>query len=293
MTEIATAEVVPADVLAALGRLNHHARAQRRFFGTEWRAIYAYKLVAALALAEARRLTLRFIEWRGKCNRCDGTGQFWNYDPNYKTPCRNCGAKGIALLRFVETTLPDGQVWHHPWRHGEPIAETVLGRIEWVGDGNWVVNDPEYVGGKRSLRWEQATDWGPNLPAERIPDAELIPLLNLVEDWIARPIDVGVCGPWRLERARREMSQYMLDLGRAGGGCCFCGSTEQGEHPRSIGLSLDRLKWSLPVCPQHDRVPSEKWPERIVPADLLTSDLQRWLSNPARREPRRKEEEHW
>ncbi|HEX7049864.1 MAG TPA: DUF6166 domain-containing protein, partial [Longimicrobiales bacterium] len=61
---------VPPDVLAALIRLNAHARA---YGGGKW-AIYAYKEMASILLAQSGEAAVRGVEWRGECNRCGGTG---------------------------------------------------------------------------------------------------------------------------------------------------------------------------------------------------------------------------
>ena len=75
--------------LAALGRLNVHARACHGY--NEARAIYAYKTLAALILTLDGRASLRFVQWTGRCNRCtNGRFTHWDWEDGYSVRCRDC-----------------------------------------------------------------------------------------------------------------------------------------------------------------------------------------------------------
>lgn len=114
---------MPDAVLAAIDRLNGHARA----FGCGKEAIYAYKRLFALFAVDRGELAARPIGTITKCNGCDGTGRFKFWDGDVADNCRRCGSRGYVRLRFVETTI-DTAVWHHPWhRGGDQILCAALG----------------------------------------------------------------------------------------------------------------------------------------------------------------------
>lgn len=271
--------------LSALGRLNTHARAAGGggFFGggEKW-AIYAYKSVAALHLAEQNLLTLRLIKWTGRCNRCtSGRFQHYTWDDGYTVACRDCRGTGFRTLHFSETTLPDGQIWHHPWEgrdtDGSRIADAVLGRLKYA---NETLVTPDGA----PIKWHEPGEWGPHLKASKLDRSELIPLLNEVEDWIAAYRSGGLYS-FVTDRAKRFLgkrdvdwdgywnSGYRIDLGRATEGCFKCGAPD-GDIPHQFGRVTEHFHWSLPVCDQHR---SEKIPDGPPPPSLITPDVQRWL----------------
>lgn len=274
------ADALPgAEILAALGRLNGHARA----WGCGKHAIYAYKRFAAERLAGAGQLSGRLVLWRGPCRACQGTGKFWFYDPDYKTPCRDCGATGIVKLRFLETTLPDGTVWHHPWSVqrvgfvGYEIAQRLWPGLRYAEGarepGSYEVPDDSASGwhGWRLVPWEEAGDWSPLQPAEKLAVAELVPPLNLVEDWI----DAETAG-LRYSRARNQMLAYRLRIGRPAGGCWRCGSYDLASC--SLGMLTKPFDWSMPVCKACYVIEPRIWPPDSPPDVLLTDDIRRWAA---------------
>lgn len=278
-------QVVPVTAaipIAAISRLNMHARSRGVFFGAERWAIYAYKTLAALILALDGVATLRFVRWQGKCVHCDnGRFHHWEWEDGRTVACRDCRGTGTRTLEFTETTLPGGHVWHHPWQGrvtpGRDIALAVHG-LTWV-DGVAHRTDDGTV-----LQWCDPGEWHPLLPAAPLPLAGLVPLLNEVEDWVeVAPIPPGT--PWLREAAQRYLRQrkhrgvlgdpdhgYRLDLGRAPGGCVFCGATD-------IAIRYGRISplfhWSLPVCAVHRGQPH---PTDPPPESLITPDIRRWLA---------------
>lgn len=268
----------PAVPIAALSRLNAHARAPSS--SNERDAIYAYKTLAALILAAEGAASLRFVRWRGKCVYCDkGRYHHWDWEPGYTVACRDCGGSGVRVLRFTETTLPGGHVWHHPWNGrtlpGLYIARAAAG-AELQDDGEYRLRDGSL------LEWQDPGEWRPMLPAERLPLAELVALLNQVEDWVdIAPPSFG----WPRDRALNFLRQrrhtgvigdpshgYRLDLGRAGGGCFVCG--DAANIVIHFGRMTPLFHWSLPVCVAHRDAPH---PTDPPPASLITPEVRRWL----------------
>lgn len=270
--------------LAALGRLNIHARAYAAY--GQRNAIYSYKTLAALILAIDREASLRFVKWTGKCNRCtDGQFTHWSWDDGYSVRCRDCGGSGLQTLRFTETTLPDGQVWHHPWNGytspGLDIAHAALG-VSMRDNGEYMTADGTII------EWQDPGEWRPMLPAQALPLEELVALLNEVEDWI----EAAPCRPrgqafwWAWDAAKRHLHQrkhrgvigepshgYKLDLGRVPGGCFVCGDKRDLEG-YCFGRLTPLFHWSLPVCKAHSKSPH---PNDQPPTQLITPSIRRWL----------------
>lgn len=266
--------------LAALGRLNAHAREQKSWGQSA--AIYAYKSFAAMTLACEKKLQLRCVSWTGRCNRCtDGRFRHYTWDDGYSVRCRDCGGSGRRTLDFAETTLPDGQVWHHPWlRTGFEIARALLD-VSFGRNGEYRTPDGAV------LVWHEPGEWQPLLPGRRLALAELVADLNAVEDWV-QAATTALRGSWWWigSDAKRHLCRhsharvtgepshgYMLDLGRAPGGCFVCGD-ETDLDGICIGRMTPLLHWSLPVCKAHRNAPHPKDPP---PAALITPEIRRWL----------------
>lgn len=278
---------VPLDVLAALGRLNAHARCLGA--GRVRAAIYDYKEMAVFALAARRQVDARLVSWTGSCNRCtDGWFTHWDWDDGHKVRCRDCGGSGRRTLRFTETTLPDGQVWHHPWFVGcarglEIARKTIPGLHGPTDEGHYCDAD-----GAR-IDWHDAGEWRPNLPGAEIERDELVSLLNRVEDWV-EAFDGFVTSQWPVAAARKHLCRrsyrnvigepshsYDLALGRAPGGCFVCGSHDLAGF--TYGRRTPLFSWSLPVCRRHaegpEKVPHPKDPP---PEALMTPEILRWAA---------------
>lgn len=269
--------------VAALSRLNTHARSRGLFMGNERWAIYAYKTLAALTLALEGAATLRFVRWQGKCAHCDnGRFHHWEWEDGRTVACRDCKGTGTRTLEFTETTMPGGHVWHHPWQGrvtpGRDIGLAVRG-LEWTGD-TYRHDDGT------SIEWHDPGEWKPLAPAQPLPLAELVPLLNEVEDWVElAPAPPRGSYWWKWEDARRylhtrrhartippDSSLYRLDLGRAPGGCFVCGASDIVIH---LGRISPLFHWSLPVCVEHRHAPH---PTDPPPDSLITPDIRRWLA---------------
>lgn len=274
------AESVPADVLAALDRLNGHARA----FGCGKSAIYTYKKLAALRMALAGEVEARPIAVTVDCGRCGGTGLYWEQDPSWKTPCRSCGRHGKVRLEFVETTL-GGHVWHHPYSDaGIDILRAAWGIASFDYEGERAVAVLA-DGSRRTIIYEAPGDWLPNRRGERLPADDAARLLNAVEGWVASLPTLQFPEPWWWypESAQRAIRSYALDLGHIEGPCWRCGSSSD-LVTCAIGHYGRRLHFALRICAACDTQP-RIWPgDADVPKHALTPAIRAWLDNPARAE---------
>ena len=267
--------------LAALGKLNTHARSPAGHHQRD--AIYAYKTLAATMLAVTKDAKLRFVKWTGKCSMCtNGRFTHWSWDDGYTVACRDCGGTSIRTLRFTETKLPDGQVWHHPWNGrtmpGHTIAQAVGISMNDRGEYQHPDGSP--------VEWSDPGEWRPLLPAKPLPLDELVEALNEVEDWIDSATErPGLWYTWesarRYLRSRRHAGiigapshAYSLDLGRAPGGCFVCG-TESDLDSIAFGRIMPLFHWSLPVCKAHRNSPHPKDPP---PDAMLTPAIRRWMN---------------
>jgi hypothetical protein len=281
----------------ALSRLNVHARSRG---GGLWgngvaHAIYAYKELAALVALTEESAALRFVKWQGRCARCtNGQYSHWDWDDGYTVRCRDCRGTGIRTLRFTETRFATGQVWHHPWEGrghphpGHSLADSVLGLTLFYADDH--VGHGTDAG--QVIEWRTAGTWAPSdHPADRLPLAELVPLLNQVEDWVESADSFpGFGSPWIRERAQRHLRTpkptsswcegdptqpgYSLDLGRMPGDCFVCGA----EASSCYGRLTRQFHWSLPICRRHSEGPEKvPFPKDSPPPELITPDVQHWL----------------
>jgi len=286
-----TKSAVPEPVLAALGQLNAHARATRTYGLRD--AIYAYKTATAATMVKARQASVRFVKWTGPCNRCsNGRFQHWSWDDGHTVACRDCGGTGKRTLRFTETTFPGGQIWHHPWFTGDGKGYDIARRAI---DGLYMDDNGDH----RDLYgvllvWHDVGAWRPNLPGAKLARDELVAALNVVEDWMET-----VSGDdWTIRGAKRHLSQrtfrgnqlwgtdpshsYVLDLGRAPGGCFVCGDAADLAG-FCYGRETPLFHWSLPVCRRHGEGPEKApHPDDPPPAELMTPEIGRWLERHGR-----------
>jgi hypothetical protein len=277
--------VLSPTVLTAIGRLNVHARAGQGFACSGQRdAIYSYKRLAAMVLVAGGDVTPRFVKWTGTCARCtNGRFTHWSWDDDYSVACRDCGGSGKRTLRFTETTLPDGQVWHYPWEGftgpGREIASAV--GYELRNDGEYCLPDGSL------LEWRDPGEWHPMLPAAAMPLEPLVADLNQVEDWIEDAPRPARGEPfWWIwsdadnflhQRSHRRVTGepshgYRLDLGRVAGGCFACGNESDVTH--CIGRVTNLFHWAIPVCKAHGGLDH---PKDAPPAALITPAVRRWL----------------
>lgn len=275
------------EIIAALSRLNGHARAH----GFGRRAIYAYKTFIATAFAtEARPVQVQV-----KCHHCGGTGQYRDYDGYHCGLCYRC-TKGIATLRFIESTLGEHR-WHHP-TGGNSDGGNVLNAAWGIRNvvypeaggssrhGVAVLHD----GTERPIVYQQAEGWGPNMPgAEKLPTEEACQLLNLIEAWLdtAEPLaaDRWTYARWPHDKAMTERRRYRLALERLDeSACCICGTPDIPGY-RCGGSSKWSNGWadySRPMCEAcHGPRDALRWPQEPHPA-TLTPEVLTWLGRPWR-----------
>lgn len=283
-------ETIPPDVLAALGRLNAHARSPS--CGRLRRVIYDYKELATFVLVGQGTASVRLVSWAGPCNRCtDGWFTHWDWDDGHKVRCRDCGGSGRQTLRFTEAALPDGQAWHHPWFRGNArgyeIARHAIPGLHIPADAGSALDYCDGDGNR--IEWHDAGEWRPNLPGMEIASDDLVALLNLVEDWVE-----AFSGPvtsqsyWVHSAAKRHLCRqshrgvtgepshsYALDLGQAPGGCFVCGSDDLAGY--RYGQVTALFHWTLPVCRRHGEGPEKvPHPKDQPPAEFMTPGILRW-----------------
>jgi hypothetical protein len=275
---------VPEPVLAALDRLNSHARAN----GCGARAIYAYKTVAAIALGVAGEIEARPFQIGVKCRDCDGTGRFryWDEPADSKgAPCRTCRAKGTAVLKFIETRhIGHERVWHHPVRNlsyptlraSWGIVETRYSLIDAEPD-YWILAD----GTRRPIAWgPPPASWEPNRPGERLDDSAAAEALNVVEAFL---LDRETREMWPRElegykdTALREMRRYRLRLDREPEPCWRCGAAEDLATVRHCGSGSRLLDFSRAVCQRHSEEKPIVWPTEPNP-ECLTPPVREWIA---------------
>lgn len=273
-----SATAVPADVLAALDRLNGHARAH----GCGKTAVYTYKKLAAMQAAIAGELAARPVTVTVPCQRCGGTGRYrpW-WDDDATRGCFGCGARGQVRLDFVETTI-GAYVWHHPYTdagHDILRAAWSIATYDYERDGTIAVLAD---GTRRAIVYESPGDWRPNRGGERLSGDDAARLLNPVEAWVASLPALVRGDPWwwQYEAAQRAIARYALDLGRVGEACWCCGASEVTNL--GIGHRSGRLHFALRICGRCYNEP-RRWPtEEDVPASAITPAIRAWLDNPAR-----------
>jgi len=269
---------VDESVITALCRLNGHARA----YGFGKRAVYAYKTLVAALLAASGDVGVQLVRWSGPCDRCAGTGVYTFWEGG-SAPCRHC-ARGTVTLKFVETTFPgSGVVWHHPFDTGSGAEISKAAKVAW-----WDGEKGRYTNadGNEPIFWNVASNWTPRLKGEQLNPDDAAMALNAVEEWLL-PIDFGRTGPpydgphgpvpyWLASAAKREMRGYVIDLGRVGLKCWYCGSYEVVSGLCRMGPPFT---WSAPVCREHQQRPVGQWPAQSeLPPWMLTPPLEEWLA---------------
>lgn len=259
---------VPNQVLYEMGRLNSHARA----WGSGKRAIYAYKELLVHQLLDADALGVRNVVFVGQCGRCEGTGIYRDWDGYVRGTCHHC-TKGIVRLRFAETTLPDGQVWHHPVGHAGDSGRAVLERIHKPNPDDW-----EWL---NRLDWPQTVDWKPRTRGEPMVGDTLARSLNVVEDWL---LDLDSTD-WKHKFALRRLWGYSIRLGRAPFDVCWvC----QSPATDNLGCPKWPFDFSAPACKAHNR----DWPDHPHPI-LLTPEVLRWAQRRPMRPPNDFDGDRW
>ena len=269
---------VPEPVLAALDRLNGHARA----WGCGRRAIYAYKTLAAIVAAQAGDAFALPVAVETRCTSCSGSGIYRGcYYPDDATPCRRCHRTGRVTLRFVETVIGAWR-WHHPW----PDSGIPVLRAAWKGerfsyDDDGVMALSLFAGGRRRVVWEDPGDWTPNRAGERLAADPAAALLNLVETWLEAVPPPADDHGWRKGEALRLLREYRLDLGQLPGPCCICGSEAVTHSLGFMPPTPPLLHWARPVCDGHRGLSPREWPSEL-PEQLLGPAVRAWIENPAR-----------
>lgn len=276
----AAAVVVPLEILAAMGELNRAVRAAG-WNSAPKHPVYAYKRQILETLADAGALICRPILVSVPCRTCGGSGRWtdwWGYSRDYSEPCSRCSAKGRVHLRFVLSTLPDGQQWHTPAGPGiagHELLSRAWGPMLWEGD-YYVATLPD--GTLKPVIYEPVFDWRPGETAkDGIAPERCAELLNLVEAWM--PPKLG----W--QDLERFMMSYRLDIGHGLGSTCWhCGEACPDETLRTgiCSAGHEWLTWSMRTHRDCRHPTPVEWP--IIPPDeALTPHVRTWLARRAGR----------
>jgi len=264
---------VPVDVLQALGRLNGHARA----YGCGKRAIYEYKVLASALSIVGGAATVTLRQWTGTCHGCNGTGKYIDSYGERFPHCRACGNSGRVTLRFVEVDIAADdlrQVWHHPFSLSAGWDLAALAEAATWDSQRGVWRDRL---GNEPIFWNFANGWSPKQPGVRLEPDALAERMNIVEAWvltvqpsikIAAAVDRV---PWAIERARREMRRYVLDLGRLPGPCYRCAELAD----IGLGTCGPPFAFATPACRTHSHCSIAAWPKHL-PESTLTPALRVW-----------------
>lgn len=264
-----------ADVIAALIKLNSHARA----YGCGKHAIYAYKTLVAAQLIAANEATVFLRQWTGQCDHCRGTGRYVDSYGERWPHCRRCASTGRVTLKFVETELLGGPTWHCPFDangDGRHLA-ALAGAAMWDGEkGRWTNRD-----GNEPIFWNVANGWTPKQRGEQLTPDDAALALNTVEAWVLTLDVLPHATPyWLLTAAKREMRGYHLDVGRIGLTCWYCG---RPDIVTGFCRSGPPFTWCAPVCAEHEKMPVSLWPAKeALPDWVLTPPLMEWRERHAR-----------
>lgn len=263
--------MIPAEVITAIGKLNAHARA----YGCGGKAIYAYKDLIAIELVGAGEATVRPVQWFGKCGRCDGTSIYRDWDGYEHGQCRHC-TRGVTNLKFAEVTLPDGQIWHHPFGMSYGRGRDLLQRdLERGADGPVDLRTT-------LLQWQAVGDWKPRQAGVRLSPQTAVQALNVAETWLLQ-FHPDASSRWPYDCAVREMQRYWVRIDRSVETVCWkCGSDDLADT--NLGAMVWPFQWSAKVCNEHYR-PKVFWPDKIDDV-ALTVDLRLWASRRPKEQPK-------
>lgn len=227
------------------------------------KAVYWLKGRFAIRDAIMAGLTtrMRYVQATVKCNRCR-EGVYYDWDGAPRGQCYHCNGRGVAALKFVETTIAERWCWHTP-----------LDYRSWHG---WSMSD---------LTPEPITDWTPGREGSELAVEEAARHLNVVEahwqQWRGKDSNAWESGRDEWDTSRYYFFNYALELDartdetRRAGICVWCGATEELcwtclDYPP--GLTMHRA-----VCKRCESCRGYDWDAlRALPLPDLTPELARW-----------------
>lgn len=208
---------IAQEVVNAMSRLNSFVRSES--FGYHYSQqmryiIYGHKDQLIGAALKAGMASQRLIAVKSKCRTCHGTGMYdhWRYNGGDEG-CWTCGGTGKVELKFIETTLPGGIVFHTPIH-------------SWPADALITIE----------------SGWKPNQRGNDLTPAELADTLNVIEVWrYGDEFPRQHVMPY-FEDGRSPF-YYRLYIGKVEG-CLWCGK----PCPLSERKYTKLLEWGCGIC---------------------------------------------
>jgi hypothetical protein len=250
--------ICPPDVptLQALIALNSWTRsdaAHRSGTFRLQRVIYRYKGSALVAYLQARvDLSPVPVYVTAVCRDCGGSGLYvdeWGYQHGH---CWRCRDGGFVRLEFVQTTLPNGAIWHTP-RDPLKCPSALLRAVQGV-----------------ESHMSEAWDVGRKGHSLSFPD--LAAALNLVEDWHGDVPERHIIKMWD----DWDVHYYRLPLGIRAQTCAFCDGELAPDPARYLASDL-LLSWGDWCCASCSKKYAPHFPPFAVPVDLLSDAAVQWL----------------
>lgn len=232
------------------------------------KVVYHYKREALRELTQMQLATHRVVSVRTKCRDCGGSGYYTDSYGHTHDHCWQCRNSGRVTLRFVESTIYAGIVWHTPERDAYHFRVSTYDQ-EATPVENWTVHQ---VG-------------------KDLTPSEVAAHMNAIEELITTqpPRVYQHCGPDYLPH-----HTYSLWIGEPSRELCLiCGNREGAPHC-GHGVRTGRLTWTAPACKScSDAAEGTEIFDvlaRLMPADLLTPEIRAWSErHPALPEPKREE----
>lgn len=234
------------------------------------RVVYHYKREALRELKQLQLATHRLVSVRTKCRDCGGSGCYTDSYGHTHDHCWLCGNKGRVTLRFVESTLYGGIVWHTPERDA------------WHFHGSTCGTDPTPV-----------ENWTVHQVGKDLTPSQVATHMNAIEAaFTTRPRAAYQCygGP---DCSPHET--YRLWIGEPSRDVCLiCGNRDGAPHC-GHGVSTGRLCWTAPACKKcRDEAEGAEIFDilsLLLPAEFKTPEILEWAArHPAPPEPKREEE---
>lgn len=242
--------------LTALTALNSWIRSPASHdIGGEWgdirRAIYLYKGAALRALAESGvDLSPVPVYVDAACRDCGGSGEYIHWTGQELDHCWRCGNSGRVRLEFIQTTLPNGVIWHSP-REPLKCPDSLRRAVE-------------------GMEARPAVDWEIGRPGQDLDYQDLAAALNVAEAWY------GVPGLYVIKWDYNDPCYYKLPLGDRPMTCSFCDEHVSADAMRYCAGD-DLMRWGDWCCPSCEKRFDLEFPAFPFPTELVTEAAAIWL----------------
>jgi hypothetical protein len=252
---------VPIEILRVVDALNSYVRsdaARRAWVSNLKRVIYHYKRQALLQVVRAEASTQRLVVVTQTCIDCGGKRRYTDQNGYTHDHCWKCGSTGTVKLKFIESTLTAGFIWHTP----DKEAWSIFGRQLW---------DVEH----------EAGDWLPNQKGRDLAPDDVATHLMAVEDFFhERPQPYHSRDEWDYTTYRPHET-YTLWAGDADRTLCGLCGTRENMRQHGFIVRTGRLHWRAALCMGCEQLHNAdaKYFELLgqrMPESLLTPAVRRW-----------------